>query len=76
MNLINSELSMKIEDEKENKKRTVKESIKAAVQNFIDTKAPFNVQDIKGRFDTEEVSKICNSSLIKILKSELSMSYK
>ena len=67
---------MQIEDEKENKKRNVKESIKAAVQELIDTKVPFNVQDIKGRFETEKVSKICDSSLIKILKSELGMSYK
>ena len=50
MNLNNSEGSMQIKDEKENKKRTVKESIKVAVKELIDTKFPFNVQDIKGRF--------------------------
>ena len=56
MNLNNSDGSMQSKDEKN--KRTLKESIKLSVQELLDTKVSFKVKDIKGRFETKEVSKI------------------
>ena len=58
------------------REKTIEDSIKKAAFHFIDSKIPFTVKDIKESQGGTQANSINESSIVKLLKDDLKLSYK